>query len=144
MEMQELFKDVPEAIDNTNIIVDQTEVLNLKKDILLPNFTVPVEFEIHPETTLNQWEYLKELTFKGAKERYTNITPDVQERLDFELFTIKTMGFAGYFLIVSDFIKAGRNMGVFIGPGRGSAAGRGVACCVGITQIDPIQYKLLC
>ena len=67
----------------------------------------------------------------------------MQERLDFELFTIKSMGFAGYFLIVSDFIKAGRDMGVMIGPGRGSAAGSAVAYCIGITNIDPIKYQLL-
>ncbi len=71
------------------------------------------------------------------------ITDDIRERLDFELFTIKTMGFAGYFLIVSDFIKAGRDLGVFIGPGRGSAAGSAVAYCIGITNIDPIKYNLL-
>ena len=75
--------------------------------------------------------------------RYNDVTPEIQERLDFELFTIKTMGFAGYFLIVSDFIKAGREMGVFVGPGRGSAAGSVVAYCIGITNIDPIKYNLL-
>ena len=72
-----------------------------------------------------------------------NLTPEIEERIKFELFTIKTMGFAGYFLIVSDFIKAGRDMGVFIGPGRGSAAGSVVAYCIGITNIDPIKYNLL-
>ncbi len=142
-EMSELFKDVPEAIDNTNMIVDRVEVLNLKKDILLPAFPIPKEFQTHNDSNLNQWEYLRHLTYEGAKERYGEITPDVQERLDFELFTIKTMGFAGYFLIVSDFIKAGRDLGVFVGPGRGSAAGSAVAYCIGITNIDPIKYKLL-
>ena len=142
-EMQKLFEDVPEAIDNTNIIVDRVEVLNLKKDILLPNFTVPKEFEVHADTNLNQWEYLRHLTYEGARERYSEITPELQERIDFELFTVKTMGFAGYFLIVSDFIKAGREMGVFVGPGRGSAAGSVVAYCIGITNIDPIKYNLL-
>src|SRR6185369_12191549 len=68
---------------------------------------------------------------------------EITDRLDFELFTIKTMGFAGYFLIVSDFIKAGRDLGVFVGPGRGSAAGSVVAYCIGITNIDPIKYNLL-
>ncbi|HEY1113095.1 MAG TPA: DNA polymerase III subunit alpha, partial [Chitinophagaceae bacterium] len=142
-EMIQLFKDVPEAIDNTNIIVDRVEVLNLKKDILLPAFPIPKEFQIHGDSNLDQWEFLKHLTYEGAKQRYGEITPDVQERLDFELFTIKTMGFAGYFLIVSDFIKAGRDSGVFIGPGRGSAAGSVVAYCIGITNIDPIKYNLL-
>ncbi|WP_430896046.1 MULTISPECIES: DNA polymerase III subunit alpha [unclassified Paraflavitalea] len=142
-EMQQLFSDIPEAIDNTNMIVDRVEVLNLKKDILLPAFPLPKEFQIHDDSNLNQWEYLKHLTYLGAKERYSDLTPDIQERIDFELFTIKTMGFAGYFLIVSDFIKAGRNLGVFVGPGRGSAAGSVVAYCIGITNIDPVKYKLL-
>src|SRR5690606_5280335 len=91
----------------------------------------------------NQWEYLKHITYLGAKKRYVEIVPEVQERIDFELFTIKTMGFAGYFLIVADFIEAGRDLGVFIGPGRGSAAGSVVAYCIGITNIDPIKYNLL-
>jgi DNA polymerase-3 subunit alpha len=142
-EMKSLFSDVPESIDNTNMIVDRVEVLNLKKDILLPAFPIPKEFQIHNESNLDQWEYLKYLTFEGAKLRYADLNAEIQERLDFELFTIKTMGFAGYFLIVSDFIRAGRDMGVFIGPGRGSAAGSVVAYCIGITNIDPIKYKLL-
>ncbi len=153
-EMKQLFADIPESIDNTNAIVDKIEILNLKKDILLPAFPVPKEFQIHftdevigknivkPDVN-NQWEYLKSLTFKGAKARYGEIESHVQERIDFELFTIKTMGFAGYFLIVSDFIKAGRDMGVYVGPGRGSAAGSVVAYCIGITNIDPIKYNLL-
>lgn len=153
-EMSELFKDLPQAIDNTNAIVDKIELLDLKRNILLPNFPIPQEFKIHIQDevtdkgrvsfdSLNQWEYLKHLTYKGAQQRYGSITDDIRERLDFELFTIKTMGFAGYFLIVSDFIKAGRDSGVFIGPGRGSAAGSVVAYCIGITNIDPIKYNLL-
>lgn len=142
-EMQKLFHDIPESIDNTNMIVDRVEVLNLKKDILLPAFPLPKEFQIHEDQNLNQWEYLRHLTMEGARERYSEITPEIEERLNFELFTIKTMGFAGYFLIVSDFIKAGRQLGVFVGPGRGSAAGSVVAFCIGITNIDPIKYKLL-
>lgn len=142
-EMTTLFSDRPDAIDNTNEIVSKVELLNLKKDILLPNFPVPLEFQVHADSTLNQWEYLKHLTFEGARKRYADLTPEIQERLDFELFTIKTMGFAGYFLIVSDFIRAGRELGVFIGPGRGSAAGSVVAFCIGITNIDPIKYNLL-
>ena len=142
-EMKSLFSDIPESIDNTNMIVDRVEVLNLKKDILLPAFPIPKEFQIHNDSNLDQWEYLKYLTYEGAKLRYADLNEEIMERLDFELFTIKTMGFAGYFLIVSDFIKAGRDMGVFIGPGRGSAAGSVVAYCIGITNIDPIKYKLL-
>lgn len=146
-EMELLFHDVPEALDNTNEIVDKVETLKLKRDILLPNFPIPEEFKKHAGTpdadNLNQWEYLHHITYEGAKERYHEITEEIRERLDFELFTIKTMGFAGYFLIVSDFIKAGRDLGVLIGPGRGSAAGSAVAYCIGITNIDPIKYNLL-
>ena len=142
-QMTALFSDLPESIDNTNAIVDKVDVLNLKKDILLPAFPIPKEFQIHKEANMNQWELLKHLTWEGAHKRYPEITTELQERIDFELFTIRTMGFAGYFLIVSDFIQAGRNMGVFVGPGRGSAAGSVVAFCIGITNIDPIKYQLL-
>jgi DNA polymerase III subunit alpha len=135
-EMIKLFPDLPEAIDNTNEIVDKIDLLNLKRDILLPFFQVPKKFS-------SQDEYLEHITWEGAKKRYTEITPEIDERIRFELFTIKTMGFAGYFLIVSDFIKAGRDIGVFIGPGRGSAAGSVVAFCTGITNIDPLKYNLL-
>ncbi len=142
-EMNNLFSDIPESIDNTNAIVDKVEILNLKKDILLPAFPIPKEFKIHADDNLNQWEYLKHLTHEGSTKRYNDLTPEIQDRLEFELFTIKTMGFAGYFLIVSDFIRAGREMNVFVGPGRGSAAGSVVAFCIGITNIDPIKYNLL-
>lgn len=135
-EMSQLFADVPFAIDNTNEIVDKVDILDLKRSILLPNFPIPPEF-------LTQDQYLRHLTFEGAKKRYGEITQDIEERLNFELNTIETMGFAGYFLIVMDFIKAGRDIGVFIGPGRGSAAGSAVAFCIGITNIDPIKYNLL-
>ncbi|MDA3615251.1 DNA polymerase III subunit alpha [Polluticaenibacter yanchengensis] len=142
-EMTQLFNDIPESIDNTQMIVDRVEVLNLKKDILLPAFPIPKAFQIHEDNNLNQWEYLQHITYEGAKQRYGEISGTNKERIDFELFTIKTMGFAGYFLIVSDFIKAGRDLGVFVGPGRGSAAGSAVAYCIGITNIDPIKYNLL-
>ncbi|MBN8861392.1 MAG: DNA polymerase III subunit alpha, partial [Sphingobacteriales bacterium] len=142
-EMKQVFHDLPEAIDNTNEIVDKIELLDLKRDILLPNFPIPKAFQVHEDNNLNQWEYLKHLTFEGAHRRYDPFTPEIEERLNFELFTIKSMGFAGYFLIVSDFIKAGRDIGVFVGPGRGSAAGSVVAYCIGITNIDPVKYNLL-
>jgi DNA polymerase-3 subunit alpha len=153
-EMSKNFSDLPEAIDNTNEVVSKIELLDLKRNILLPAFPIPDEFKTHtkeekigkdvvtPES-LNQWEYLKHLTYEGAKKRYSEITEELRDRIEFELFTIKTMGFAGYFLIVSDFIRAGRNQGVYIGPGRGSAAGSVVAYCIGITNIDPIKYNLL-
>ncbi len=135
-EMGKLFHDLPQALDNTLEIVDKIEPLKLKKDILLPNFIVPQEYA-------TQDDYLRHITYTGAKDRYKTITAEVEERLNFELHTIKTMGFAGYFLIVADFIKAGRDLGVFVGPGRGSAAGSAVAYCIGITNIDPIKYQLL-
>jgi len=142
-EMTQLFSDIPAAIDNTNEVVGKIETLNLKKDILLPNFPIPDEFKVHTDDTLNQWEYLRHITFEGARKRYGTISAEAEERLNFELHTIKTMGFAGYFLIVMDFIRAGRELGVMIGPGRGSAAGSAVAYCIGITNIDPIKYNLL-
>lgn len=142
-QMAKAFHDLPEALDNTNLIVDKVETLKLKKDILLPNYQLPEGFT-------DQDEYLRHLTYEGAIRRWLNgdggidsLDPKIKERLDFELFTIKTMGFAGYFLIVQDFINAGRNMGVLIGPGRGSAAGSAVAYCIGITNIDPVKYDLL-
>ncbi|MFN8323278.1 MAG: DNA polymerase III subunit alpha [Chitinophagales bacterium] len=142
-EMSNLFKDVPQAVENTLDIYHKVEHLKLKRDILLPNFPIPKEFQVHADDVLNQWEYLKHLTFEGAHKRYKEITAEVEERINFELNTIKMMGFPGYFLIVADFIKAGRDLGVLIGPGRGSAAGSVVAYCVGITNIDPIAYNLL-
>ena len=135
-EMSKVFEDLPEAIDNTNEIVGKIDLLNLKRDILLPHFTVPANFK-------TQDEYLASLTWAGARERYKILSPEAEERIQFELGVIEKMGFAGYFLIVGDFIKAGRDMGVFIGPGRGSAAGSAVAYCIGITNIDPIKYNLL-
>ncbi|GAB2807321.1 DNA polymerase III subunit alpha [Ferruginibacter profundus] len=135
-EMIKVFEDLPEAIDNTNEVVDKIDVLNLKKEILLPFFEVPANYK-------SQDDYLEHLTWSGAKERYKILTPESEERLQFELGVIRKMGFAGYFLIVSDFIKHGRDIGVFIGPGRGSAAGSAVAYCIGITNIDPIKYNLL-
>jgi DNA polymerase-3 subunit alpha len=135
-EMTDLWSHIPEAIDNTNEIVGKVEILELKKDVLLPNFTIPPTF-------LSQDDFLEHLTMEGAKKRYVDISIVVEERIKFELHTIRTMGFAGYFLIVADFINAGKDLGVYVGPGRGSAAGSVVAYCLGITNIDPIKYNLL-
>ncbi len=135
-EMSTLFSDIPQAIDNTNEIVSKIETLDLKREVLLPNFEIPTEFQ-------TQAQYLRHLTWEGARRRYSEVTPAIEERINFELLTIETMGFVGYFLIVMDFIKAGRDLGVFIGPGRGSAAGSVVAYCTEITNIDPIKYELL-
>jgi DNA polymerase III subunit alpha len=135
-EMNKLFHDLPQAIDNTNEIVSKITPPKLERDILLPNFPLPPGF-----ATMD--DYLQHITFEGAKKRYKEISGEVEERLNFELNVIKTMGFAGYFLIVSDFIAAGKNLGVAVGPGRGSAAGSAVAYSIGITNIDPIKYSLL-
>lgn len=135
-EMNQLFADVPEAIDNTSHIVDKITAPKLKSQILLPNFQLPPEFK-------SQDDYLEFLAFEGAKKRYQILTPEIEDRIRFELKVIKDMGFPGYFLIVQDFIAAGRKLGVWVGPGRGSAAGSVVAYCIGITNIDPIKYNLL-
>lgn len=135
-QMSKAFEDIPDAIDNTNEIISKVDLLDLKKEILLPFFEVPSNFK-------TQDEYLEFLTWSGAKQRYQVLTPAIEERLSFELGVIRNMGFAGYFLIVSDFIRHGRDIGVFIGPGRGSAAGSAVAYTIGITNIDPIKYNLL-
>lgn len=137
-EMTALWNHIPEAIDNTNEIVGKCDTLKLKQDILLPNYQIPTGFG-------TQDDYLEHLTWEGARKRYGDNWEDVhiKERLAFELHVIRTMGFAGYFLIVQDFINAGRELGVFVGPGRGSAAGSAVAYCIGITNIDPIKYNLL-
>ena len=134
--MNLLFKDLPESIDNTNEIVDKVELLDLNRDILLPNYQLPDKFK-------SEDDYLRHLAFEGAKKRYNEINEELVERLDHELFIIKTMGFAGYFLIVQDFIASAKNLNVSVGPGRGSAAGSAVAYCIGITNIDPIKYSLL-
>ncbi len=135
-EMSQLFSDVPFALDNTLDIYDKVDPFELKRDILLPNFPLPAGF-----TT--QSDYLRHLVYEGAKHRYPEISEHVRERLDLELSIIKNMGFDGYFLVVQDFIKAAREMGVSVGPGRGSAAGSAVAYCLTITNIDPIAYNLL-
>jgi len=135
-QMAKVFHDIPEALENTQDVVDKIKPLKLKQDIMLPNYQIPAGFD-------DQDSYLLHLTYEGAQKRYGDVTPEIKERIDFELFTIRTMGFAGYFLIVQDFINKGREIGVLVGPGRGSAAGSVVAYCIGITNIDPIKYNLL-
>lgn len=135
-EMLQVFSDIPESLDNTNEIVDKIEPIKLKRDPLLPKFPLPEGFKTNED-------YLAAITYDGALKRYKEITTEVKERLEYELGIINKMGYAGYFLIVQDFIRAGRDSGVFVGPGRGSAAGSAVAYCVGITNIDPIKYSLL-
>lgn len=135
-EMGKVFSDIPFALDNTNMIVDAITPPKLTRDVLLPNFTLPEGFS-------SQDDYLHFLTYEGAKKRYGVITSEIEERLNFELATIKNQGYPGYFLIVQDFTTAARNMNVWVGPGRGSAAGSAVAYALGITNVDPIKYDLL-
>ena len=135
-QMGQLFADIPEALDNTNIIVDRVTTPELKRDVLLPNYVLPEGFS-------DQDEYLRHLTYEGALKRYGEITEDIRERIDFELQTIKRTGYPGYFLIVQDFTTVARKLDVAVGPGRGSAAGSVVAYCIGITNVDPIKYDLL-
>ncbi len=135
-EMKILFADLPEAIVNITELVNKIEAIELDQKVLLPEFEVPLGFN-------SQDDYLKHLAYEGAKVRYDEITPEIKERLDFELETIKKTGYPGYFLIVQDFTRKARELSVSVGPGRGSAAGSVVAYCIGITNIDPIKYNLL-
>lgn len=135
-EMAELFRDVPAAIENTIEVTEKIEPPDLKRDILLPNFHLPEGFE-------SMDQYLEHLAFKGAKKRYGEVSAHTGERLNHELKIIKDMGYSGYFLIVQDLIAEGKNRNVWVGPGRGSAAGSAVAYCTGITDIDPVKYNLL-
>lgn len=135
-EMKQLFHDVPEAIANTQDIFHKIEPISLTRDVLLPQFPLP-------EGYVNQDDYLRFLAYEGAKRRYGEINEVVRERLDFELAVIKESGYPGYFLIVQDFTSTAREMDVWVGPGRGSAAGSAVAYCLGITNVDPIKYDLL-
>ncbi|GHE62482.1 DNA polymerase III subunit alpha [Roseivirga thermotolerans] len=146
-EMKKLFSDIPEAIANTNEIVEKVEAYELARDVLLPKFEIPAEFQ-HEEDAVDGGKrgenaYLRHLTYEGAKKRYGEITEEIKERLDFELATIERTGYPGYFLIVQDFTNKAKELGVSVGPGRGSAAGSAVAYCIGITNVDPIKYDLL-
>ncbi|WP_159947061.1 DNA polymerase III subunit alpha [Polaribacter septentrionalilitoris] len=146
-EMKKLFADIPEAISNIQEIVDKIEIFTLARDVLLPAFDIPDEFK-DPEDEKDggkrgENNFLRHLTYEGAKKRYGEITEAIKERLDFELSVIENTGYPGYFLIVEDFIREARNMDVSVGPGRGSAAGSVVAYCLWITNIDPIKYDLL-
>lgn len=135
-EMRSIFTDIPEAIDNVGHLLEKIEKYKLDHDPIMPDFDLPEGYK-------DDNEYLRFLTYKGAKERWGELAKEQVERIDFELDTIAKMGFPGYFLIVQDFLKAAREMGVSVGPGRGSAAGSAVAFCLRITDIDPIKYGLL-
>jgi DNA polymerase III subunit alpha len=175
-EMQQLFADIPEALENISEIVEKVETYSLDQNPMMPEFSIPESFatidefsKIHTEESLKaefdenenennfdrlggyqkvlqlkfESEYLRHLTYEGAKKRYKEITGSIKDRIDFELKVIKKMGYPGYFLIVWDFLSEARKMGVWVGPGRGSAAGSVVAYCLKITDIDPIEYDLL-
>jgi DNA polymerase-3 subunit alpha len=143
-EMQQLFSDIPEALANTLEIADKVEHYDINSEAIMPKFPLPEGFE-------SNGDYLRHITYNGAakgsvpgaKGRYPEITQEIRDRIEFELNTMINMGFPGYFLIVQDFIAAAREMGVWVGPGRGSAAGSVVAYCLRITDIDPLKYDLL-
>ncbi len=175
-EMQMQFAHIPEALANTQEIVDKIEPFELSRNPIMPEYDIPGEFgtieayrekftkemliaEFNEEGGKNNYkrlegydkvlrikfesDYLKLLTYDGAKIRYGELTDQVKDRIDFELDVIKKMGYPGYFLIVWDFLREAREMGVWVGPGRGSAAGSVVAYCLKITDVDPISYDLL-
>lgn len=187
-EMEEIFSDIPEALENTQEIVDKVEVYDIDSGPIMPKFPIPEEFgteesyrqkfteqdlfeeftrDEHGNVALSEEkanekikklggydklyrikleaDYLAHLAYKGAHERYgETLTEEQEERIKFELHIMKTMGFPGYFLIVMDFIRAAREeLGVSVGPGRGSAAGSVVAYCLRITDLDPLKYDLL-
>ncbi len=135
-EMNEVFADIPEALQNTNEILDKIEIYSIDHGPILPDFPLPDGFD-------NADDYLRYLVYEGAKERWPDLDEEHRERIDFELETIKNMGFPGYFLIVQDYIRMAPKLGCTVGPGRGSAAGSAVAYCLGITKIDPMKYDLL-
>ncbi len=146
-EMGDLFKDLPESILNIQEVVEKIETYELAREVLLPKFDIPLEFKLAEDELdggkRGENTYLRHITYEGAKKRYSEITPEIEERIDFELKTIENSGYPGYFLIVEDFIREARNMDVSVGPGRGSAAGSVVAYCLKITNIDPLKYDLL-
>ena len=187
-EMAAIFSDIPEALENTQEIVDKVEIYDIDSGPLMPKFPIPEEFgteesyrqrfteqDLYEEFTRDEHgnevltpeqaekkvktlggydrlyrikleaDYLAHLAYKGAHERDgETLTEEPEERIKFELHIMKTMGFPGYFLIVMDFIRAAREeLGVSVGPGRGSAAGSVVAYCLRITDLDPLKYDLL-
>ena len=134
-EMEMLFPYATEALENTHKIAERCHVEIEFGVTKLPRYDVPEGY--------TSWEYLNKLCFEGLEERYQPVTQELRERLDYELSTIKNMGYVDYFLIVWDFIKYARDHDIMVGPGRGSAAGSLVAYTLGITQLDPIRYDLL-
>ena len=134
-EMADLFPYAPQALENTRKIADRCHVEIEFGVTKLPRYDVPEGY--------TSWEYLNKLCREGLEQRYQPVTQELRERLEYELDTIRTMGYVDYFLIVWDFIKYARDHDIMVGPGRGSAAGSLVAYTLGITQLDPIRYQLL-
>ena len=134
-EMEKLFPFALQALDNTQKIADRCSVEIEFGVTKLPKFDVPEGY--------TSWEYLQKLCWEGLEKRYGTPSEELKERLEYELNTIKNMGYVDYFLIVWDFIKYAKDHGIAVGPGRGSAAGSIVSYCLGITTIDPIRYQLL-
>ena len=142
-EMKNLFSDIPESINNISEVIDKVQVYELERKVVLPKYQVPSEFDKGGEITNKQTEYLRKITLDGAKIKYKKISDELRERIDFEINTIKNTGYPGYFLIVQEITNKAKELGVSVGPGRGSAAGSVVAYCTGITDVDPIKYNLL-
>jgi len=177
-EMEAIFSDIPEALENTQEIVDKVEFYSLNSDPIMPRFDIPADFgteeeyrekysheELQAEFEADEEgkgrieklggfdkvyriklesDYLRKLTMEGAVQRYGDgLNNEILERIDFELSVMRNMGYPGYFLIVQDFIRQAREMGVLVGPGRGSAAGSVASYCLRITDIDPLKYDLL-
>ena len=142
-EMKNLFQDLPESIVNISEIIDKTETYDLKRKVVLPNYEIPKEYFDPDNQEVGENAFLKKLTLDGAKKKYDKIDSNLKERINYELEAIKNIGYPGYFLIVQDITNKAKEMGVSVGPGRGSAAGSVVAYCIGITNIDPIKYNLL-
>ena len=136
--MRSLFSDVPEACDATMEIADRCSLDLIFGKYHLPSFTIP---DTYPEK--NSDNFLRNLCEKGLIKLYDKITSELQQRLDHELEIIEQMGFAGYFLITSDFVNYAKNQNIPVGPGRGSAAGSLVSYALGITTIDPMKHNLL-
>ena len=134
-EMAALFPYALQALENTQKIADRCEVEIEFGVTKLPRYDVPEGY--------TSWEYLNKLCFEGLERRYTPVTEELKERLEYELGVIQKMGYVDYFLIVWDFIKYARDHEIMVGPGRGSAAGSIVSYTLGITDIDPIKYQLL-
>lgn len=134
-EMEELFPYAKQALENTGKIATRCNVEIIFGEQKVPKYEVPEGF--------TSYSYLQALCEEGLQRRYDPVTDELKERLDYELSTIQKMGYVDYFLIVWDFIKYGKDNGIAVGPGRGSAAGSIVSYCLGITDIDPIRYNLL-